>query len=380
MQRILLAAATLLLTSRGIAAGEITRIWLSHKTNEPTHVVINWETAEAGPSRVRYTPPGGSEQVIDVAESVTLHHIAIPLTATDGKYRYQIESLDAKSAEATFKSYPKDELRAAVVADWHSKTNLEALAADDVHLLLTAGDNIPALHPRCGVGVKDCTKPYGELIDAYPALFRSTIFLPALGNHDREIRPRGPMPPPEPVYDVEATAFCKFFELPDSEWKWHFDVPAFGVRFVALDLNHIQDVGTTWQTCHPYDKRSEQFRWYEKLLTGKQPQFVVTLHNEKSGSMRAQEGGAWHQLFSRGTLAVTGFGYFAERAEVDGFSYYNTALGVGAKYRDAKAEFFAGDASYLLLKITPQTMTAELKTLAGRVLDRKTFQPKAEND
>ena len=53
-------------------------------------------------------------------------------------------------------------------------------------------------------------------------------------------------PPAEPVYDVGATAFRTFFALPGDGWKWHFDVPAFGVRFVALDLNHIQDRGTTW--------------------------------------------------------------------------------------------------------------------------------------
>jgi len=105
-----------------------------------------------------------------------------------------------------------------------------------------------------GPVVIDCTKPYGDLIDAYPELFRSVSFLPALGNHDREIRPRGDKPPAEPVYDVEATAFRKFFELPDDEWKWHFDVPDLGVCFVALDLNHIQDLGTTWQTCHPFDQ------------------------------------------------------------------------------------------------------------------------------
>ena len=36
------------------------------------------------------------------------------------------------------------------------------------------------------------------------------------------------------VYDIEATAFRKFFALPGDGWKWHFDVPDFRVRFVAL--------------------------------------------------------------------------------------------------------------------------------------------------
>ena len=248
-------------------------------------------------------------------------------------------------------------------------------------LLLTAGDNIDCLHRLCGVGVKDCTKPYGELIDAYPELFRSTPFMPVLGNHDREIRPRGPKPPAEPVYDIEATAFRKFFELPDDEWKWHFDLPDFGVRFVALDFNHTSDMGTTWQTCHPLDKNSAQFQWYEKLMSGSLPPFVVTLYNEQHASIRGKEDGAWHKMISRGTIAVTGFGYFAERAEVDGFTCYNTSLsGRGDKYPDPKSQFLASEDSYLLMSFTrkPSKMVVELKGLDGRVLDRKEYRPKQE--
>jgi|GEM_PF-2657605 hypothetical protein len=54
--------------------------------------------------------------------------------------------------------------------------------------------------------------------------------------------------------------------------------------------------------------------------------FVVTLYNERNESMRAQEQGAWHEMFRKGTIAITGFGYYAERAEVAGFTYYNTSL------------------------------------------------------
>ncbi len=360
------------------AVEDITRIWLSHKSHDPGKLVINWESKESGSAVVRYGVVGKPLTTVEVTENATLHHVEIPLVEKNATYRYSVQTGDERSAEATFKGYPTDAIRVAIVADWHSKTKLPGLEKDDVHLLLTAGDNIPSLHNRCGVGVKDCTKPYGELIDAYPQLFRSTIFLPALGNHDREIRPRGPQPPSEPVYDVAATAFCKFFELPDDEWKWHFDVPELDVRFVALDLNHIQDLGTTWQTCHPYDRRSEQFIWYEKLMTGEKPQRVVTLHNEQNGAMRRREESTWHKLFSRGTCTITGFGYFAERAELDGHTYYNTALGSGAKYADAHSKFFAAEASYVLLTITKAAMAVELKSLDGRVLDRKEFAANVE--
>jgi len=191
---------------------------------------------------------------------------------------------------------------------------------------MTGGDNISSIWQRCGSGQKDCVTPYEELIDTYPELFRSTPFMPVLGNHDREIRPRGDRPPAEPVYDVDAAAFRRFFELPDDEWKWHFDVPECGVRFVALDFNHISDFGTTWLTCHDFAGDSEQFKWYKTLMGEKPPRFIVTLYNEKNSSIRNQAKGGWHELFLKGTVCITGFGHFAERAEVDGLLYFNTSL------------------------------------------------------
>lgn len=356
-----------------VSQAEITRLWLSHRTNDPSKIVVNWESSQPGNSVVRFAAGLQPLQTIEVAENVSLHHVEIPLVEKNLNYRYSVQTGQERSGEATFKAYPTETFRAAVVADWQGKPKLDSILKDDVHLLLTAGDNISSLHERCGAGIADCMKPYGELIDAYPDLFRSTPFLPALGNHDREIRPRGNKPPTDPVYDVEATAFRKFFELPDDEWKWRFDVPDIGVRFVALDLNHISDFGTTWQTCHAFDKQSVQFQWYEKLMTGPKPPFVVTLQNENNSAMRSKEGGAWHKLFSRGTIAVTGFGYFAERAEVDGFTYYNTALGTGAKYPDKQSKFFESVPSYLLLTITKDKMIVKLKGLDGKVLDRKEF-------
>ena len=366
-----------LLAAAAVHAAEITRIWLTHRTHEPTSIVVNWETPEPGNSIVHAA--GGDQPLVKYAveEQVTLHAVSIPLIGNAKTFRYRVQTGADMSTEATFKAYAGDELRAAVVADWQGRPNLDGLLQDNVHLLLTAGDNIANLHARCGAGVSDCTKPYGELIDAYPALFRSTPLMPTLGNHDREIRPRGGKPPAEPVYDVNATAFRRFFPLPDEGWKWRFDLPQVGVRFVALDLNHISDQGTTWQTCHPLDKDSEQFRWYEQLMTGARPPWVITLYNERNGTMRSQQGGAWERLFRRGTLAVSGFGYFAERAEANGCTYYNTALGTGAKYPDPQSKFFASVPSYLLLTIKPQRLVAQLKSLDGRVLDEREFLPPA---
>ncbi|MEX1026975.1 MAG: hypothetical protein WD049_03055, partial [Candidatus Paceibacterota bacterium] len=89
-----------------------------------------------------------------------------------------------------------------------------------------------------------------------------------------------------------------------------------------------------------------------------------------------QEGGAWHDMFRKGTIAVTGFGYYAERAEVDGFTYYNTSLsGKGDQYPDPKSQFLKGEDSYILLTVTknPPKMIVEIKGLDGSVLDRREY-------
>lgn len=362
-----------------VAAGEITRIWLTHKTNDPSKIVVNWMTDEPGSSVVGFGLTTEYEQEVRIDEKTTLHHVEIPLKHRDAVYHYSVRTGDQRSADATFKAYPTDVVRVAVVADWQGKPDLSAIVKDDVHLLLTAGDNIASIWQTCGEGQKDCVKPYAALIDAYPELFRSTPFMPVLGNHDREIRPRGSKPPAEPVYDVDATAFRRFFELPGDEWKWYFEVPDFDLRFVALDFNHISDFGTTWQTCHAFDESSEQFRWYEKLMETP-PGFVVTLYNERNASIRNQAGKQWHDLFRRGTCCITGFGYFAERAEVDGFPYYNTSLnGRGDQYPDPDSKFLVGEDGYILLTVQRKgPMTVEIKSLKNTVLDSRQYERRKE--
>lgn len=354
------------------AAAQVERIWLTHRSNDPSKIVVNWTTKMPGESQVRFGPTKDYGQLIGASGYTTFHRVEIPVAKKDAEVHYSVNSDGQSSPDAVFKSYPTDVLRVAVVANWQGKPDLQALLKDTPHLLLTAGDNVPDQWSTCGVGTKDCIKAYTALIDKYPEMFRSIPFMPTLGNHDREIRSRGPKPPADPVYDINATAFCKFFDLPGDKWKWHFDLPDFKVRFVALDLNHIQDRGTTWQTCHDYSKDSEQFKWYEKLMSKRPPGFVVTLHNERNATMRSQEKGAWHDLFRQGDLVVSGFGYYAERADVDGMTYLNTSLGKGTKYADPKVKFIESEANYVLITFdkSKTAMTVELKSLEGKVLDR----------
>lgn len=369
-----LAVSVLLSCSSAFA--QVERVWLGHRSNDPGKLVVNWMTRQPGDSVVRYGRTAKYGHQVRVASNTAIHHVEIPLNESDGVYHYSVSTGDQSSKDATFKAYPTDILRVAVAADWQGLPDLSAIRNDDVHLLLTAGDNVSNIHQLCGAGRRKCVKPYARLIDHYPELFRSVPFMPVLGNHDREIRPRGSEPPSESVYDVDATAFREFFELPDDEWKWHFDVPDFDVRFAALDLSHISDFGTTWQASHSFKKGSEQFDWYRKLMDDQSQKFLITLYNERIGSMRAQEGGAWHDMFRTGTMAITGFGYFAERAEVDGFTYYNTSLnGRGNQYPDARSRFLKAADSYILLTImkNPAKMVVEIKGLDGSVFDRKVF-------
>lgn len=353
-------------------AAAIQRIWLSFQRETPSHITVNWETAQPADSEVSFGTSAALGGKVVKAEQVTLHHIEIPIPEKGVTYHYQVRSGAETSAVHTFKGMHSKELRIAVVGDWgFAQPDLAALIQDDPHVLMTAGDNVSSLHQQGREG----TKAFSALIDSQPQLFCSTPFMTVLGNHDREIRSRGPKPPPEAVYDVEATAYREFFALPGNEWNWTLAFPEFEARFVALDLEHIQDMGTTWQTGHPFDESSAQLAWYRQQMEPPHVGHTITIQNERNATMRSQLKGEWGRLFQRGTAVITGFGYFAERAMVDGFPYYNTALkGNGDKYPDPKSAFFASEHSYVLLTFKPKSpMLIEIKSLAGQVLDQQSY-------
>lgn len=364
------ALAALLLSAATAFAAPIERIWLTHATNDPGKIVINWETEQPADSIVEYGTSASLGNQASSAEKVTLHHVEIPLAQRDVVYHYRVRSGEDVSAIATFKGYPRKQLRIAIVGDWGFAPgkDLSALIKEDLHLLITAGDNVPSLHEKDRIG----TKAFSALIDSQRALFQSTPFMPILGNHDREVTSRGPEPPEHAVYDVSAAAYREFFALPGDEWKWYFDIPEFDVRFIALDLQHIQDFGTTWQTGHPWQADSEQFQWYVNTMAETKQGFVFTLNNEKQGQLAGLTKGAWHEHFGKGSALVTGFGYFADYAELTGgLPYFNTCLkGDGSNYKDPKSKFFAQEDNYLLLTFEAgsPTMKVQFKNLRGEVL------------
>ncbi len=106
---------------------------------------------------------------------------------------------------------------------------------------------------------------------------------------------------------------------PVTAGNGRFDLPSFSVRFIALDLEHNSDFGTTWQTCHAFAPGSAQFEWYKKTMAESKQDFVFTINNEQNSNMRRQAAGEWGKMFRTGSALITGFGSFNERAEWDGF-------------------------------------------------------------
>lgn len=381
LRHALLLSIQLLLTAAPAQAA-IERVWLSHQTNDPSKTTINWETSTPTTSRLYFGPTAEPTELIDTPVNQLRHHVEVPTPDTDQVWHYRIESAtDAEqSISGCFKGTPSQTLRIAIIGDWGfaSDRAIDAIVKDDVHLLMTAGDNVANLYQKGAEG----TKAFSRLIDAHPALFQSIPFMPILGNHDREITPRGPKPPAHAVYDISATAFCTFFTLPGQEWHWHLDYPGFDLRIATLDLNHITDFGTTWQTCHAFDADSEQFLWYRDLIQQNSQRFFLTVMNERHTTLDSKTDGIWKSLFRQGSALITGFGYFAERAELDGLPYFNTCLkGDGSPYRDPKSAFFASQDNYLLITLEKDadTMTVQFKDPAhGDILDTRVIQARSK--
>ena len=360
----------LFLVTSTLLSAPIDRVWLTHGSGDPSKIVVNWETEVASNSVVEYDTSEALSKRVASEEKVKLHHVEIPLEQRDVIYHYRVRSGEDASAPATFKGYSSTELRIAIVGDWGYAPGKDvgAIQKDDVHLLISVGDNVSSLHESG----KEGTKAFSALIDAYPALFRSTPFMPILGNHDREITSRGPKPPAHPVYDVEATAYRAFFALPGDEWKWRFDLPDFSLRFLALDASHTKDLGTTWQTNHPITRDSEQFAWYAKEVERKDAAFVLTLNNEQNSLMRGYDHGAWLPYFRQSSALITGYGYFGERADANGLPCFNTCLkGNGDLYKDPQSKFVTREDNYLLLnaKADAPTLKIQIKSLRGETLD-----------
>src|SRR4051812_8727733 len=78
MKLICVALITCLLCSS--AFGQVERVWLSHRTNNPDKIVVSWTTTKASESIVRFGTTKEYGREAKVAGTRTLHHVEIPLT------------------------------------------------------------------------------------------------------------------------------------------------------------------------------------------------------------------------------------------------------------------------------------------------------------
>lgn len=365
---------------------QVEAVWLTHRSATPERTVVNWASVQPGPSRVFYGADAACGTEAHAADTGTLHHVEVATPQPGAVIFYRVETDAQKSETHSFRTCPADGVRVAVVGDWGyaNKPDLTALKADHPHMLMTAGDNVASIVNPKQPGDKMCVLPFLGMLKSEAGLFASTPFMPALGNHDRQVGPRVNKRPGagSDVYDIDAAAYLSVFALPAPGWRWAFTIPQADATFFALDMEHLSDFGTTFQTGHDFHRGSDQFQWYDAQTAAATSGFVVTLLNEQS-RCRSLEQGAWHAMFSRGTMAITGFGYFAERAvESNGFPYYNTCVAKpGDVYRDPKAVVCEPASSYMLLTFDKAKgeMAAELKRLDGSVIDRQVFSAKKRN-
>ena len=166
------------------AWGQVKRVWLTHKSSRPDKIVINWQTVLPGNSVVLYGRSDSYEWKKKVDGHTTMHHVEIELKQKDIVYHYSVETGDQKSSDASFKAYPKDNLRVAVIANMAGRTNLSKISNEDVHLLLSCGHHVAwKLSDYCeelpaGEVVMECDEAFGNLIDAYPEIFKEELISP----------------------------------------------------------------------------------------------------------------------------------------------------------------------------------------------------------
>jgi hypothetical protein len=373
-----LGSASLFLVAT--ASAEVKRVWLTHQSPDPSKIVVSWQTTEPGPSRVEFGTSPALGQSASVEGRRTLHHVEIPLAEKDVVYHYRVKTGSQESAVATFKGYPTKELRIAVVANLRAdaKIDLSALKKDDVHLLISSGDTAMQ-YQFCEENQPECVESHGTLVDTQAEIFRTTPFLPTLGNLDRKIRPKSDGTE-KPAYEIPATAYRSFFALPGEEWIWSFSIPDFDLQLVSVDMNHTGDFGTPDQSCHPFGADSEQLAWYRGVMEATKAGQVITLFGETGSRVRSHAGGEWKRLIAKGTMAISGEAYHAERTVVDGLPYYNTSVrGNGSFGIDPDHVFRDPAGGYLLITVDKTTgaMKVAVKNLEGAVLDEQTIAKKS---
>ena len=142
-------------------------------------------------------------------------------------------------------------------------------------------------------------------------------------------------------------------------------------------VNDSSRITVNWETTQPGTKDAVQHLWYAAEVARRDAPFVITVNNERNATMRGYDGGVWAPFFQQSSAVITGYGYFGERAEVDGVPYFNTCLkGNGDLYKDPKSAFVTQEDNYLLLTFTKNSpaMTIIIKNMRGETLDTRVIK------
>ena len=370
----------LFFVAMGVACNaQINHIWITHSKTTSDSVVISWYTKEKGSSTVEYWTDRTNLKIVSDPTPTNLHHIEIPFTEKDCTYSYILKTGSHKTPIYTLKGYPSkaNQLRIAFVGNigytnFSQFNPLENICEfSKPHLIVSCGDNIPSLHlgrnNSAPVALDDITA-FLQLIEQSPEVFRSTIFMSVLGNHDKEFRGRFKkrLNMPHCVYDIDSTAYCKFFKLPEHQWCWYLDIAQVDLRLIGLDLCHLSDVGSGHQACHMFHSDSAQFKWYKKTMDNTKSKYVLSVYNASNRNTRNAFSGIWRPVLEKGSACITGFGYFMEYAKMkdNAFEYFNTSLSAGDPWFDRENSVFSKQISGYALLTFPEnagTPTIDLR-------------------
>ncbi len=365
------------------ATAQIRQVWMTHRSHQPDKIVISWLSEDPGNSIVRYGTSPACENFSVNEDNTLLHHVEIPIPEKDVVYYYSVRTGEQESPVKSFRGYPTDTLRIAITADFLHQHDISPILEDDIHLFITAGDHLRwGLHSYCkpedGLNILPvCNEAWANFVDYASGILSVTPFMPGLGNHDRQIRPRTDTCTARGImaYDTTAAAYRNFFELPGREWLWYFDIPEFGIRFITVDDAHYLNQGDVLQASHSLAGGAEQTIWFDSVLEhSKDIPFIIVLHNTVNSILRNADHGRWEKRLEQCTITVSGYGYYAEREVYKGKTYYNvSSTGDGPYYGEIRNGYRGQSDNYLLLTFVrgETMMKAELKSLEkpGVVLD-----------
>ncbi|MEN8106603.1 MAG: metallophosphoesterase [Pseudomonadota bacterium] len=160
----------------------------------PTSVIVQWRTATATDSRVRYgTAPGNLTSVVDVAGSTTEHTVTLSGLTPDTTYYYSIGSTTGvfagDDADHFFLTSPTagtaKPTRIWVLGD-SGTANANAQAVADAYANFTGSTHTDLWLMLGDNAYNDGTdiEYQAAVFDMYPEMLRKSVLWATLGNHD----------------------------------------------------------------------------------------------------------------------------------------------------------------------------------------------------